>query len=80
MLNKDMSLEAEWDAATSFDIHDRNMIWSNYCYFASKDDKVNMEREERIMRSILAKIKLGEPVRLRQTRMDFILREKQETK
>jgi hypothetical protein len=71
MLQKDLSLQAQWEAATGFDIHDRSMIWNNYSYFAYKDDQRGMDLEERIMRAILVKIKLSGPVNLRKELMQL---------
>jgi hypothetical protein len=62
----DEFLRVEWDNSTNFNVHDRNMIWCNYLYFCSRGKAEEAEREAKIMRSILAKIKLGQTVILRQ--------------
>ena len=69
MLPKDESLRVKWEAATNFNVHDRNMIWGNYSYAAQRDDKHRMDLEEKTMRIVLAKLALGETVNLRQIHM-----------
>ena len=72
MIALDYSLKAEWEAATSFNVHDRNMLWGNYSFYAVKDDKERMERQERLIRSVLAKIRLGQSVNLREEQKQFL--------
>ena len=71
MISLDLNLQKDWDNATGFDIHDRNMIWCNYMFFAQKDNKEGMDLEARIMRAIMVKIKLNGPVNLRKELMEL---------
>jgi hypothetical protein len=58
-LPTDKSLEAQWDFATSADIHTRNSVWYKYSHACWEGNKDRIELIEKSMRATIAAHTLG---------------------